>query len=71
MLANFFFGTFFFLGKKKVHYPPCKGRLCAEGSVGREDEGAVSLPQRGKGDYFACKMVDEVLAKSLILHLSI
>ena len=36
----------------------------------------VSEPSRDRaaarqGDYFACKMVDEVLAKSLILYLSI
>ena len=31
--AHFFFGTFFFCVKKKVHCPPCKGRLCAEGSL--------------------------------------
>ena len=60
---------------------------CAEGSVERGNsvslpltgevarfcvtERAVYLPRRGKGDYFACKMVDEVLMKSLILHLSV
>ena len=42
---------------------------CAEGSVGRENKGAVSLPQRGKVS--GVSLTDEVLAKSLILYLSI
>ena len=32
MLVNFFFGTFFFLIKKKVHCPPAKGD-CAQRGV--------------------------------------
>ena len=46
-----------------------KWSLCAEGSVGREDEGAVSLPQRGKVS--GVSLTDEVLIENLIEHLSV
>ena len=45
MLVNFFFGTFFFLIKKKVHCPPAKG-VCAQTEVCAElrEEQAPPLP---------------------------